>query len=71
MAHNHASSPTPRPTSLPYKKEGWLPAILTIIEAIAFPATAYYIHTQTYRHPTDIMNRQVYADPSTPAAGGH
>ena len=73
MAHHHDPSPTPRPTSIPFKKEGWLPAILTIIAAIVIPATAYYIHTQTYRHPTDIMMQQVYAQPgaTAPTTGGH
>jgi len=71
MAHTPNHSPTPRPTSIPYRKEGWLPAILTIIAGILVPATAYYIHSQTYRHPTDIMMRQVNSEQTTPAAGGH
>jgi hypothetical protein len=71
MAHDQTTSPTPRPTSIPFKKEGWLPAILTILAGILVPATAYYIHTQTYRHPTDIMMRQVYSEQDKAGGGGH
>ena len=44
---------------IPYKKGGWGYAILTTAAAVAAFLTAYYIHTQTYRHPTDVMMRQV------------
>jgi len=75
MAHTTQHAPAQRPTSIAYKKEGWVPAILTIIASIVIPATAYYIHTQTYRDPRDVMMRQVgfEADhaPAAGAAAGH
>jgi hypothetical protein len=70
MAHTPQHAPTPRPTSLTYRKEGWLPAILTIIASIVIPATAYYIHTQTFRDPRDIMMRQV-GEGQKAAGGAH
>ena len=44
---------------VPYKKGGWGAAILTTAAAVGAFLTAYYIHTQTYRDPRDVMMRQV------------
>ena len=42
---------------IPFKKGGWGAAILTTAAVAAF-LTAFWIHTQTYRHPRDVMMRQ-------------
>ena len=43
---------------IPFKKGGWGAAILTTAAAVGAFLTAFWIHTQTYRHPRDIMMRQ-------------
>ena len=51
-----ASSPVLPPNRhVPFKKGGWGAALLTIVGAVATFLTAFYIHKQTYRHPTDYM----------------
>jgi hypothetical protein len=53
-----ASSPVmPPDRHVEFKKGGWGAALLTTAVAIAAFLTAFYIHTQTYRHPTDVMMR--------------
>jgi hypothetical protein len=54
-----ASTPTMPPNRhVPFKKGGWGAAILTTAAAIGVFLTAFYIHTQTYRHPRDPMMHQ-------------
>ena len=53
---------------IPFKKGGWGAAILTTAAAVGAFLTAFWIHTQTYRHPRDVMMREVYENPT---AGGH
>ena len=48
---------------IPFKKGGWGAAILTTAAAVGAFLTAFYIHTQTYRHPRDVMMREVYEQP--------
>ena len=43
---------------IPFKKGGWGAAILTTAAAVGAFLTAFYIHTQTYKHPRDVMMRQ-------------
>ena len=45
-----------------YKKGGWVPAIITVIATVAVFLTAWAIHERTYRHPTDVMMRQMGGD---------
>ncbi|MGZ8470496.1 MAG: hypothetical protein ACXW61_12800 [Gemmatirosa sp.] len=53
-----ASSPVLPPNRhVEFKKGGWGAALLTTAAAIATFLTAFYIHKQTYRHPTDLMMR--------------
>ena len=53
-----ASSPImPPDRHVEFKKGGWGAAILTTAAAIGVFLTAFYIHTQTYRQPTDLMMR--------------
>ena len=40
---------------IPFKKGGWGAAILTTAAAVGAFLAAFWIHTQTYRHPTDLM----------------
>ncbi|HEY0780731.1 MAG TPA: hypothetical protein VGD56_22430 [Gemmatirosa sp.] len=47
---------------VPFKKEGWAPAIATIIAAAAFWTMAWTVHHRTFREPTDVMMRQVGED---------
>lgn len=70
-----ASSPVLPPNRhVPFKKGGWGAALLTVVGAVATFLTAFYIHKQTYRHPTDLMMRTYpHADAShgaAPAAHG-
>jgi len=41
-------------------KLGWGAAIITCVLTAALGLTAYTIHNNTYRHPRDPMNVQVY-----------
>lgn len=74
-----ANTPVPSPNRhIPYKKGGWGAAILTTAAAVGAFLTAYYIHTQTYRDPRDVMMRQVGeqtaqhpAAAQTPAPAAH
>jgi hypothetical protein len=53
-----ASSPVLPPNRhVEFKKGGWGAALLTTAAAVATFLTAFYIHKQTYRHPTDLMMR--------------
>jgi hypothetical protein len=61
MAHTPAMPPN---RHVPFKKGGWGAAILTTAAAVGAFLTAYYIHTQTYRHPRDVMMREVYEQPA-------
>lgn len=66
-----ATSPVLPPNRhVPFKKGGWGAAILTVAAAVGAFLTAGYIHKQTYRHPRDVMMRQVYERPEGAAAGG-
>jgi hypothetical protein len=61
-------------------KLGWGAAIVTVAMTAALGFGAYTIHNNTYRHPRDPMNQQVYferdqakatgAGEHGPAAGG-
>jgi len=53
---------------VPFKKGGWGYAILTTAAAVGAFLTAYYIHTQTYRNPRDVMMRQVGEEPAAHAS---
>ena len=67
-----ASSPVLPPNRhVPFKKGGWGAALLTVLGAVATFLTAFYIHTKTYRHPTDLMMRTFpHADASHGASAG-
>ena len=43
---------------VPFKKGGWGAAILTTAAAVGAFLTAFWIHTQTYKHPRDVMMHQ-------------
>lgn len=68
-----ASTPTlPPARHIPFQKGGWGAAIATTALAAALFATAWYIHEQTYRHPTDYMMRTYpHESPGHGEAGGH
>jgi hypothetical protein len=55
-------------------KQGWGAALVTCVFTGALLFTAYTIHKNTYRHPRDPMNVQVYhardAASHEPAAAG-
>ena len=66
-----ATAPTLPPNRhVPYKKGGWGAAILTTAAAIGAFLTAFYIHTQTYRHPRDLMMHQRGGEAQHGAAHG-
>jgi hypothetical protein len=66
-----ASTPTTPPARhVPFKKGGWGAAILTTAAAVGAFLTAFYIHTQTYRHPRDVQMRQRGSAPAHGAAEG-
>ena len=41
-------------------KQGWAAAAVTTVATLGLLFTAYTIHKNTYRHPRDPMNVQVY-----------
>lgn len=41
-------------------KQGWAAAAVTTVATLGLLFTAYTIHKNTYRHPRDPMNFQVY-----------
>ena len=41
-------------------KQGWTAAAVTTVATLGLLFTAYTIHKNTYRHPRDPMNFQVY-----------
>lgn len=43
-------------------KLGWGAAALTVLMTATLAFTAYTIHKNTYLHPRDPMNRQVFRD---------
>lgn len=53
-------------------KLGWGAALITCIFTAALGFGAYTIHNNTYRHPRDPMNQQVYyeRDQAKHSAGG-
>jgi hypothetical protein len=56
-------------------KLGWGAAAVTTVATLGLLFTAYTIHNNTYRHPRDPMNQQVYhaednAAHAAPAAHG-
>lgn len=53
-------------------KYGWGAALITCIFTAALGFGAYTIHNNTYRHPRDPMNQQVFyeRDKAKHAAGG-
>lgn len=54
-----ASTPVMPPARhIPFKKGGWGAAILTTAAAVGAFLTAFWIHTQTYKHPRDVMMHQ-------------
>ena len=55
---------------IPFKKGGWGAAILTTAAAVGAFLTAFYIHTQTYRHPRDVMMQARGVAAEHGAAGG-
>ena len=59
---SHTNLPPAR--HIPYKKGGWGAAILTLAAAAGAFLTAWYIHERTYRHPRDVMMREVYEQPT-------
>ena len=66
-----ASAPVLPPNRhVPFKKEGWVPAIATIIAAAAFWTMAWTVHHRTFREPTDVMMRQV-GEEATPTAANN
>ena len=59
-----AQSPImPPDRHIPFKKGGWGAAILTLAATATAFLTAWYIHTQTYKHPRDLNMREVYERP--------
>ena len=40
---------------IPFKKGGWGAALLTTAAAVGAFLTAFWIHTQTYKHPRDVQ----------------
>jgi hypothetical protein len=54
-----------------FKKGGWGAAIVTVIATVAVFLTAFYIHTQTFREPTDVMMRQMGGDQGHGGGEGH
>ena len=55
-----ASAPVMPPNRhVEFKKGGWGAAIVTVIATVAVFLTAWAIHERTYRHPTDVMMRQM------------
>ena len=51
-----ATTPTMPPARhIPFKKGGWGAAILTTAAAVGAFLTAFWIHTQTYKHPRDVQ----------------
>lgn len=64
-----ASAPVLPPNRhIPYKKEGLVPAILTVLAAAAFWTMAWTVHHRTFREPTDVMMRQVGEEPARTTA---
>lgn len=53
-----------------FKKGGWGAALLTCALTAGAFLTAWYIHAQTYRHPTDVM-MQTFPRTEAAAAGEH
>lgn len=51
---------------VPFKREGWGIAALVCLLAVLCAGGAWYVHNETYLHPTDVRNRT--AGSSTPAA---
>ena len=51
-------------------KFGWPAAAVTVIGALGLLFTAYTIHNNTYRHPRDPMNTQVFHQRDAAAAAG-
>jgi hypothetical protein len=54
---------------IPYRKEGLIPAIATLVATAAVFLTAFAIHRSTYREPTDVMMRQRGDQPAAHAEG--
>lgn len=66
-----ASSPLmPPQRHVPYRKEGMVPAILTLVATAAFFLGAWAIHAKTYREPTDVMMHQRGDQPAAHGAAG-
>ena len=53
-----------------FKKGGWGAAVFTSVLTVAVFLTAWYIHAQTYRRPTDVM-MQTFPRTEAHAAGEH
>jgi hypothetical protein len=54
---------------IPYRKEGLVPAIITLVATAAVFLSAFAIHRATYREPTDVMMRQRGDQPAAHAEG--
>ena len=65
-----SSSQLPPARHVEYKKGGWGAAILTVVGTTAVFLTAWFIHAQTYRKPTDVM-MQTFPRTEAHAAGDH
>ena len=52
-------------------KQGWGAALITCVFTGALLFSAWTIHKNTYRHPRDPMNVQVYHDRDMAAEGSH
>jgi hypothetical protein len=46
---------------VPFKQEGWGIAFFVVLLAAASAAGAYYVHTKTYRPPTDVRYQAIGA----------
>lgn len=65
-----SASNLPPARHVEFKKGGWGAAIFTCVLTAAVFCTAWYIHAQTYRKPTDVM-MQTFPRTEAAAAGEH
>jgi hypothetical protein len=60
MHDSHVPEPAGR--HIPFKQGGWGIALLICVLAVGSALTAFYVHTSTYRHPTDVRAHAVGDD---------
>ena len=60
----HEAPPTHAGRHIPFKREGWGIALLVVLLAALSAAFAGYVHTRTYKDPTDVRMHAV-GDPLT------